>query len=130
MNWIACGAINAWIAVAAGAFAAHGLSQKLSPRYLEVFKTAATYQFFHALGLILFGFWIHWAQNQVATSSHLAGWLLLIGIILFSGSLYALALSGISFLGAITPLGGLSFLAGWGVWAFQAIKNGPSGMNL
>jgi uncharacterized membrane protein YgdD (TMEM256/DUF423 family) len=105
---IAAGALNAAVAVAAGAFGAHGLRERLEPRALEIFETAARYQMFHALAMILCGV----IATRGATT---AGWILQAGIVVFSGSLYALSLSGIKGLGAITPVGGLAFLAGW-VW--------------
>ena len=104
------GALMAFVAVAAGAFGAHALRARLSPEYLAVFETGARYQMYHALAL----FAAAWATTR--TSSALvqwAGWLFIIGIILFSGSLYTLALTGVRWLGAITPLGGAAFLAGW-----------------
>lgn len=112
---VAIGAINAAIAVAAGAFAAHGLRGRLEARALEVFETGARYHMYHALAIIL--------AALVATSgARTAGWLFQAGIVLFSGSLYALALTDIKVLGAITPLGGLAFLAGW-VWlAVSALR--------
>jgi uncharacterized membrane protein YgdD (TMEM256/DUF423 family) len=105
---VAAGALNAAIAVAAGAFAAHGLRERLAPRALEIFETGARYQMYHALAMILAGV-------LVARGAATAGWLFQAGIVVFSGSLYALALSDVKVLGAITPLGGLAFLAGW-VW--------------
>ena len=98
------------LAVLFGAFGAHALKSSLSPDMLTVYKTGVEYQFYHALGLLLIGLigfkidskWIRWS-----------GILLVAGIILFSGSLYALSISGIKTLGAITPIGGLSFVAGW-----------------
>lgn len=105
---IALGALNGAIAVAAGAFGAHGLRERLEPRALEIFETAARYQMFHALAMVLCAVI---ATRGAAT----AGWLFQAGIVVFSGSLYALALSDVKILGAITPLGGLAFLAGW-VW--------------
>lgn len=110
---IALGALNAAIAVAAGAFGAHGLRERIEPRALEIFETAARYQMYHALALILCGLI---ATRGAAT----AGWLLQLGIVVFSGSLYALALTGVKGLGAITPLGGLAFLVGWGWLAWSA----------
>ena len=107
---ISLGAINAAIAVAAGAFGAHGLRERLEPRALEVFETGARYHMYHALAIILVGL-IAGSQPRAQT----AGWIFQAGIVLFSGSLYALALTGSKVLGAITPLGGLAFLAGW-VW--------------
>lgn len=111
---VAAGAINAAIAVAAGAFAAHGLRERLEPRALEVFETAARYQMYHALALILAGV-------MTARGARVAGWLFQAGIIVFSGSLYALALADVKALGAITPIGGLAFLAGWLVLAWSAL---------
>jgi uncharacterized membrane protein YgdD (TMEM256/DUF423 family) len=103
---IALGALNAAIAVAAGAFAAHGLRERLDARALEVFETGARYQMYHALAIILAGV-------IAGRGAQTAGWIFQAGIVLFSGSLYALALSGTKVLGAVTPLGGVAFLAGW-----------------
>lgn len=103
---IALGAINAALAVAAGAFGAHGLKDRLDARSLEIFETAARYHMYHALALVLCGI----IATKGATT---AGWILQAGIVIFSGSLYALALTGVKGLGAITPLGGLAFLVGW-----------------
>lgn len=109
---VAAGALNAAIAVAAGAFAAHALRERLEPRPLEVFETAARYQLYHALAMILAG--------VLATRG--PGWAFQIGIVLFSGSLYALALTDVKVLGAITPIGGLAFLAGWLWLAWSALR--------
>src|SRR5512138_1351651 len=103
---VALGAVNAAVAVAAGAFAAHGLRNRLEARALEVFETGARYHMYHALAIIL--------AALVATSgARTAGWIFQAGIVLFSGSLYALALTDVKVLGAITPIGGLGFLVGW-----------------
>ena len=110
---IALGALNGAIAVAAGAFGAHGLRARLEPRALEIFETAARYQMFHALAMVLCGV----IATRGATTS---GWLFQAGILVFSGSLYALALTDVKLLGAITPLGGLAFLAGWAWLAWTA----------
>jgi uncharacterized membrane protein YgdD (TMEM256/DUF423 family) len=110
---IALGALNGAIAVAAGAFGAHALRERLEPRMLEVFETGARYQMYHALAIILCGV-------MATRSATTAGWILQAGIVVFSGSLYALSLSGVKILGAITPLGGLAFLAGWGLLAWGA----------
>ena len=104
------GALNAAIAIAAGAFAAHGLREKLDARALEVFETGARYHMYHAFALVLVGLI---ATCTSVRGSHAAGWLFQIGIVLFSGSLYALAVTGTRGLGAITPIGGLAFIAGW-----------------
>lgn len=107
------------LAVAAGAFGAHALRARLAPGDLQVFETAARYQMYHGIALIAAG-WVadRWPGPLAAT----AGWCFLLGIVLFSGSLYALTLSGVRGLGAITPLGGLAFLAGWGCLAVAALR--------
>jgi len=107
---IALGALNAALAVGAGAFAAHGLRDRLDARALEVFETAARYQMYHAVAIILAGII---ATSGATRGAQTAGWIFQAGIVLFSGSLYVLALTGIKGLGAITPLGGVAFLAGW-----------------
>lgn len=117
-EWLVIGSISGFFAVAMGAFAAHGLSEKLEPRMLEVFKTGAQYQMYHALALVLFGLFV--AQNSGESQAQAAGWCFVIGTVLFSGSLYALAMSGVRWLGAITPLGGVLFLAGWLMFAVSA----------
>ena len=104
------GAASALVAVAAGAFGAHALRARLSPEHLAVFETAARYQMYHALALLA----VAWATARwPGALSHWAGWLFVAGTVLFSGSLYALALTGVRWLGAITPLGGIAFLIGW-----------------
>jgi uncharacterized membrane protein YgdD (TMEM256/DUF423 family) len=115
--FFAVGALSALVSVAAGAFGAHALRGRLSPDYLAVFETAARYQMYHALGLIA----VAWALVQwPGAAPRWAGWLFLLGTVLFSGSLYALALTGIRWLGLITPLGGIAFLAGWVCLALSA----------
>jgi uncharacterized membrane protein YgdD (TMEM256/DUF423 family) len=104
---VALGALNAALAVAAGAFAAHGLRERLAARSLEIFETGARYQLYHAIGMVLAGMLV---ATRGATT---AGWLFQAGIVLFSGSLYALALTDAKGLGAVTPIGGVAFLAGW-----------------
>ncbi len=119
--FISIGAISGLLAVAAGAFGAHALRDRLSADMLQVFQTGVTYQMYHALALV--GVGILLGRFSVDGSVWLsgAGWLFLAGTILFSGSLYLLSLSGTTWLGAITPLGGVAFLLGWlglavGVW--------------
>ena len=119
-HWVALGAVLAGLAVAAGAFGAHALRTQLSPAELATFETAARYQMYHALALVAVGL-LEQRANRLLT---MAGWAFLAGIVLFSGSLYGLALTGIRGLGAITPLGGLGFLAGWGLVAWTAFR-GP-----
>ncbi len=117
--FFALGSASGFVAVAAGAFAAHGLREQLTPEMLEVFETAVRYQLVHALALLA----VAWAATRwpggAATG---AGWLFLAGTVLFSGSLYALSLTGLRWLGAITPLGGLAFLAGWASLAWAAYR--------
>lgn len=114
---IAAGAINMFIAVAAGAFGAHALKQSLSPEMLAIWQTAVHYQMVHALGLIAIALLMP-RFDQVMLKR--AGIAMLIGILIFSGSLYTLALSGIRILGAITPIGGLAFLLAWVMLAWAA----------
>lgn len=108
--------------MAIGAFAAHGLKDTLDEKYLAIFHTGVTYQFYHtlALGLVIV-FWEKSAQKFLKCTAAF----FIIGIVIFSGSLYALALTQKDWLGAITPLGGLSFLAGWGclLWTLARDKN-------
>jgi uncharacterized membrane protein YgdD (TMEM256/DUF423 family) len=104
------GALLSFLAVALGAFAKHTLEKSLSPHSLEIFDTGARYHALHALGVIVIGFLVAFGD---AKRLRLAGWLLIVGIAIFSGSLYALALTGQKMLGALAPLGGLSLMAGW-----------------
>jgi uncharacterized membrane protein YgdD (TMEM256/DUF423 family) len=119
--FIIVGAINAFLAVALGAFGAHGLKDRLDAHYLEIWKTGVTYQMFHATGMLIIGLLL----GKVAASSLFtwSGWLMLAGIILFSGSLYLLSLTKVGVLGAITPLGGVCFLAAWILMIMGAVKN-------
>ena len=112
------GALSAATAVLAGAFGAHALRARLAPDLLGVFETAARYQMFHALALFVVA-WALERRRHAALGG--AAWLFLAGAVLFCGSLYALALTGVRALGAVTPLGGLCFIAGWlslawGLW--------------
>ena len=117
--FVALGAISALVAVAAGAFGAHGLRARLSPEMLAVFETGARYQMSHALALLAAA----WAATRwPGPAAAWAGWLFVAGTVVFSGSLYALALSGQRWLGAVTPIGGLAFLAGWAALAWAAIR--------
>jgi uncharacterized membrane protein YgdD (TMEM256/DUF423 family) len=101
--------------VAAGAFGAHGLQNRIDAHALAVFETGARYQMYHALAIGL-------AAGRGTAAAHLACMLFLAGIVLFSGSLYLLALTGMRAMGLVTPLGGLAFLAGWAALAFAAMK--------
>ena len=104
------GAAFAFASVAAGAFGAHALADKLEPRMLEVWETAARYQMYHALGLFVVA-WL--GQQTTGSPATVAAASFVVGILLFSGSLYTMALTGIRGLGAITPIGGVAFLVGW-----------------
>lgn len=109
------------LAVAAGAFGAHGLRNKLDAYSMSVYEKAVFYHFVHALGILLIAVLARTGAITLSGQAR-AGWLLLIGIVVFSGSLYALAVSGIRVLGAITPLGGVAFIAGWLVLAYEAVR--------
>jgi uncharacterized membrane protein YgdD (TMEM256/DUF423 family) len=111
--FIALGALSGCLAVAAGAFGAHGLRARLSAEMLDVFQTGATYEMYHALALLGVGILLARFSTDGSTWLTVSGWMFLAGSILFSGSLYLLALSGTTWLGAITPLGGVAFLIGW-----------------
>lgn len=119
-KFIGIGSLLAFLGVALGAFGAHGLKERIPADRLEVYQTGVHYHLVHALGLILIGL----AADRLADKKRVAaaGWLILIGVGLFSGSLYILAVSGIRWLGAITPLGGVAFLAGWLCLAWAAWK--------
>lgn len=119
-TFIIIGAINAFLAVALGAFGAHGLEGRVEQKYLEIWKTGVTYQMFHATGLLIVGVLLGRLPANALLSW--SGWMMLIGIILFSGSLYVMTLTKISILGAITPLGGLAFLAAWILIVVAAVK--------
>lgn len=116
-HFLVLGAINGFLAVAFGAFAAHGLKDVLSEGLLDVFQTGVDYQALHALALLLVGLL---AQSGPSQGLRLAGWAFATGILLFSGSLYLLALTDARWLGAITPFGGTAFLIGWAALAWHA----------
>ena len=109
-TFLRIGALLAFLDVAFGAFGAHALRERLSPDLLAVFETGVRYQMYHALAILIVAIVLSRSDNARAVW---AGWCFLLGIVLFSGSLYVLALTGAGILGAITPLGGLLFLAGW-----------------
>lgn len=120
--FLAIAAIFGGLSVGAGAFGAHALREKLTERSLEIFETGARYQMYHALALVLVSVLIGRTQfPQPALVA--AGWTFIIGILIFSGSLYALSLTGIKVIGAVTPLGGAAFIAGWGALAIAALNN-------
>lgn len=117
--FLSVAAILGGLSVGAGAFASHALREKISERSLEIFETGARYQMYHALALLLVAILISRTESPQPTLIA-SGWLFIIGIAIFSGSLYALSLTGIKSLGAIAPLGGTAFLVGWGALAFAA----------
>jgi uncharacterized membrane protein YgdD (TMEM256/DUF423 family) len=139
-GWIAVGAISAGLAVISGAFAAHLLDKTLAKKYagqtrvvageeipaarkyLADFRTGAEYQMYHALGMLAVGLL---AMHGASTAGNVAGWSFLLGTLLFSGSLYALVLTGIAKLGMITPVGGVLFIVGWVALAAAAIRAAP-----
>jgi uncharacterized membrane protein YgdD (TMEM256/DUF423 family) len=118
--FVAVGAIAAALAVALGAFGAHALRAKLPPDLLAVYRTGVEYHFYHALGLVFVGL----AAMHLPESGplKLAGWLMAAGIVLFSGSLYVLAVTGTRAFGAVTPIGGVAFIAAWLLVAWAVIR--------
>ncbi|WP_028539153.1 MULTISPECIES: DUF423 domain-containing protein [Paenibacillus] len=114
------GGILMFLAVGLGAFGAHALKDRLTEDRQKTYQTGIQYHIAHGIGLLLLG--LTSAQLESESLIVLAGWFLLAGIILFSGSLYALSLTGIRKLGAITPLGGVSFLAGWVIFVIAVIQ--------
>jgi uncharacterized membrane protein YgdD (TMEM256/DUF423 family) len=115
--WV--GALAGFVGVALGAFGAHGLRTRLSAEMLTVFETGVRYQMYHALAILIVALAAARLDGWLIRS---AGWLFTAGIVLFSGSLYALALSGVTALGAVTPLGGLAFLAGWAALVIASLR--------
>jgi len=111
------GALMGFVGVGLGAFGAHGLRGRLSPEMLSVFETGVRYQMYHALALLAVALMMSRVEGRLVV---IAGWSFTAGILIFSGSLYALALTGVTTLGAITPIGGVAFLAGWVALAIAA----------
>jgi uncharacterized membrane protein YgdD (TMEM256/DUF423 family) len=118
-TFLALGALSGALAVAAGAFGAHGLRGRLAPDLMAVFETAARYHMYHALALIAVA---AIATRMQGRGTDVAGWLFVAGTVVFSGSLYLLALGGPRWLGAVTPLGGLCFIVGWVALAWSAVR--------
>lgn len=127
LPWLFLAALNGFLSVAAGAFGAHALKARLGPDLLAVFETGARYHMYHALALGLVGLLAAQRGAGGLPTGLLdgAGWAFLVGTLLFSGSLYALALTGVRALGAITPLGGLGFLAGWALLGLAVLRHAP-----
>lgn len=122
---VALGAVLGGLAVAVGAFGAHGLQGRVPPEMLTVFEIGVRYQMYHALALVLLGLFAGRGPSpaplEIPPGVGPAAWLFVAGIVLFSGSLYALVLTGTRWLGAITPIGGVAFLAGWALFARAAL---------
>ncbi|TRZ36649.1 DUF423 domain-containing protein [Niallia circulans] len=118
--FIIIGAISALLSVAIGAFGSHGLEGKIPEKYLEIWKTGVQYQMFHSMGLLIVGI----LMSKFPENSLLpwAGWLMLAGIVFFAGSLYVLAITQVGILGAITPIGGVAFIAAWLLIVIAAVK--------
>jgi uncharacterized membrane protein YgdD (TMEM256/DUF423 family) len=117
--FLATAAIFGGLSVAGGAFASHALKDKLTDRALAIFETGARYQMYHALALLLVALLFNRAE-QSQTFFAVAGWAFIVGTVIFSGSLYTLSLTNIKWLGAITPLGGVAYIVGWGCLAVAA----------
>jgi uncharacterized membrane protein YgdD (TMEM256/DUF423 family) len=117
--FVSIAAILGGLSVAAGAFASHALKDKLDERSLVIFELGARYQIYHALALLFVALLISRSESPPPTLIA-TGWLFIIGIVIFSGSLYVLSLTGVKSIGAITPLGGAAFIAGWGALALAA----------
>jgi uncharacterized membrane protein YgdD (TMEM256/DUF423 family) len=123
MNWSAVAAFLLALGVALGAFGAHGLRARLeSSGMTSVYEKAVFYHFIHAIGILLVALLARTSAISPASMDRV-GWLLLAGIILFSGSLYLLAFTGVRILGAITPLGGIAFIAGWVLLVFEVLRS-------
>ena len=121
MNWTVVGAVFMALAVGMGAFGAHALKERLDEYSQGVYEKAVFYHFIHGIGILLVSLL---ARTGVlsASGAERAGWLLALGIVLFSGSLYALAISGVRILGAVTPFGGVAFIIGWVLLAYEATR--------
>ncbi|MCH2338276.1 MAG: DUF423 domain-containing protein [Pseudomonadales bacterium] len=118
-GWFATGSILCGLGVILGAFGAHGLRERLTPEMLVVFETGVRYHLIHGLGLLA----IAWAASRWPdTYVNIAGYLFVAGILIFSGSLYVLAITGIRWLGAITPIGGVCLIIGWGLLAVGVLR--------
>ncbi len=120
--WIKLGGILGGLSVMLGAFGAHSLKASLTEKSLATFQTGVQYQFMHSLALILVGIRAMQFSDEHQKKNQRPGWFFAIGILLFSGSLYSLALGGPRWLGPVTPLGGLSFMIGWFLLAFSLPK--------
>ena len=122
-TFLLIGALAGFLGVGLGAFGAHGLRSRLSPEILAVFETGVRYQMYHAFALLITAAAV--GRFGDARLLVIAGWFFIAGTVLFSGSLYALALTSVSTLGAVTPIGGLAFLVGWACLALFAASSPP-----
>lgn len=120
-TFLTIAAIAGFLAVALGAFGAHGLRGRLTPELMSAFETGVQYHFYHTLALLAVAVLMN--TNVDAPALNVGGGLFVVGIVLFSGSLYLMALTGTRWLGAITPMGGVAFLAGWLCLAWSAIRS-------
>lgn len=118
--FLTAGAVAMTLAVTLGAFGAHGLKSRLTDEMLRIFETGVQYHFYHAIGLLIVGLLAHYLPDSALLEW--SGWLMIFGIFIFSGSLYLLSISGIRWLGAITPIGGLCFIASWILLAVSVWK--------
>lgn len=118
MNWVRVGAILAALAVAFGAFGAHAMASRLTPERMETWRTAAQYHLVHAVAIVVIGA----LAPRLGGLGNAAGWSLTAGVLVFSGTLYALCLTGRGWLGAITPIGGVSMIVGWVLLALAASR--------
>jgi uncharacterized membrane protein YgdD (TMEM256/DUF423 family) len=119
-HFISLGSLNAALAVILGAFGAHALKSKIQPEALEIFQTGVQYHLYHSLGLILIG--IIYRVGKLSTAINFSGWMMVIGMILFSGSLYILSITGIRSIGMITPIGGILLVISWILLAIAWLK--------
>ncbi len=121
-TWIVTGAVLAGLAVIIGAFGAHGLKPRISAENMTIYETAVQYHMFHSIGLLLIGIIGLYFNHDVV---NLPAIFILTGIIIFCGSLYCLAITDLRWLGAITPIGGVSFVIGWGLFAYKLWRYTP-----
>ncbi|HLY18260.1 MAG TPA: DUF423 domain-containing protein [Bryobacteraceae bacterium] len=121
MSWSGIGALLAGLAVVLGAFGAHGLRGRLDAYSMGIYERAVFYQFVHALGMLIVPLFAR-AGTLTESAANWVCWLLLAGILIFSGSLYLLAITGVRTLGAVTPIGGLSFIAAWFLLAYRLLR--------
>ncbi len=121
--WMLLGALSGGLSVIFGAFGAHALKARLTPEMLAIWKTGVEYQMWHAVALLLVAHGLRVSSPAVVRPLRVSAWAFTLGIMVFSGSLYILALSGVRWLGAITPIGGVSFIVGWAAMAWAATRD-------